>query len=129
MKLRLMTFISVAASLIPAAQASIVCQGKTTFGSSLRLVLNPDSSAQLAVYDENGVVVNESFPHTDEAYDGHMTGLITAPGLSVKYENQYGCIRHVVVTANIRGEIGLIQTVMIPVCRGGSVSDQVCHAH
>ncbi len=56
-----------------------------------------------------------------------MTGLITATGLSMKYENHYGCINNAVITANIRaGGSGYIQSVDVAKCRGGTTPDRIC---
>lgn len=37
----------------------------------------------------------------DHIWDGHGTGLITAPGLALKYNNIYGCYRDVEITTAV----------------------------
>ena len=115
-------------SFIATSQATMVCTGKTNFGTTLELTIADDHVAHLSVSDENGnVELKETFQNLDNVWDGHMTGLITASGLSVKYENQYGCIRHVVITTNVRGGgVGYIDTVKVAACRGGSTRDELC---
>ncbi len=118
-------------SLLPAANAAIVCEGQTRFGGSLQLTINDDHSAHIAVVNEEGTTeLAQTFQTLDNVWDGHMTGLITAAGLSVKYENQYGCIRHVVITTNVRGgATGYIDTVKVAACRGGTTRDALCLGH
>ena len=115
-------------SFIATTYAAIVCDGKTSFGSSLRLTFADDHSAEVTVLDEDGTtVLDQKFQNVDNVWDGHMTGLFTAAGLSVKYENHYGCIRRAVITTNVRGGgVGYIDTVKVPTCRGGSTRDELC---
>jgi hypothetical protein len=110
------------------ANAAIVCDAQTRFGTQVQVTIAEDHSAHVTVTDSDGNTgLDEDFPRTANVWDGHMTGLITAPGLSFKYENQYGCIRNVLITTNVRGGgIGFIDTVRVPVCRGGTTSDHVC---
>lgn len=118
-------------TLISTANAAIVCNGVTSFGSSLKVTLAEDQSAHVEVTNQDGSKeLEQDFKTTDDVWDGHMTGIITAPGLSVKYENQYGCIRNIVVTTNVRGGgVGFIDTVKIRTCRGGSTPDDLCMPH
>lgn len=67
---------------------------------------------------------NESscFENVNDFWDGHSAGLITAPGLAIKYFNQYGIWHDVEVTANFRSmgknntEVGFIDTMKIKTC-------------
>lgn len=119
--------ILIAGLLAQSATASIVCTGPTALGSVLKVTLQP-RSAVVEVKETDGVLsLTQQYAHTTDTWDGHMTGLITAPGLAVRYENQYGCIRNVTITTNVRGGgIGLIEELHMTGCLGGTTPDSLC---
>ena len=117
----------VAGFLSQSAMAAIVCTAPTALGGVLKVTLQP-RSATVEVKEADGAVsLAQQYAHTTDVWDGHMTGLITAPGLAVRYENQYGCIRNVTITTNVRGGgIGLIEELHISGCLGGTTPDNLC---
>jgi hypothetical protein len=109
------------ATLSLSAKADIICHVQTGVGSAA--VQIGESSVQIsgAALERPSV-----YSHFDSVYDGHMTSLITAPGLSISYENWYGCIHNATITAHFRSEPDFIQTVKAEKCSGGSTSDDLC---
>lgn len=115
--------------VVLSANAAIVCTGTTSFGSQLKLTID-QSTAHLIVDPSELQGIDKVFNNIEDEWDGHETGLITAPGLSVKYQNDYGCIKNVVVTTNIRGGgVGYIESISIPRCSGGTTPDSICLGH
>jgi len=111
------------------AKAAMVCEGLTELGTTLKLSVDLQAKrARVEVAAPDGTKdVNQVFQRVDHVWDGHMTGLITALGLSVKYENHYGCYRNIVITTNISGGgTNSIQVVQVANCRGGSTRDEIC---
>jgi hypothetical protein len=103
------------------ARADIVCVAQTNLGD-----------AQVSIGDKEvtitgaGLKTPEVFRHISSSYDGHETTLITAPGLSISYENAYGCIRRASITANVRDGDPFIETFSALLCSGGQTPDDVC---
>ncbi|MGZ5278699.1 MAG: hypothetical protein ACXWC9_02080 [Pseudobdellovibrionaceae bacterium] len=107
-----------------AAFAAIVCEGESIMGK-MKVTLDQDQ-----VTTEGGALKKPvHFKNVSNQWDGHMTGLVTAPGFSMKYENIYGCIRNVLITSNVRDEkdtVGYIDVVSVAGCNGGSTPDDIC---
>lgn len=122
------------------AQADVVCTNKTSFGDKVTItfegtqqkVFTQGGSARLDVVDSSGaIVVARIFLNVAHEWDGHMTGLATAPGMAFKYENHYGCLRNAVLTTDIRngsgqGHSGYIEAISFKGCLGGSTPDEFC---
>ncbi|HWU44926.1 MAG TPA: hypothetical protein VN132_15845 [Bdellovibrio sp.] len=117
---KIIMFLSAMMSL--SAKADIVCKAQT--GMGLAVVKIGDSSVTVS-----GAALQEPTVYSQLSYDydGHMTGMITAPGLALSYENWYGCIHNATITANFRSGLRLIQTVKVSQCSGGSTPDKICH--
>jgi hypothetical protein len=123
--IRLATVLLTSLLSLPAV-AAIVCEGASRLGNKVTTTID-GSTVTVVVTKDSDTLLTETFQNVSDTWDGHMTGLMTAPGLSVKYEDQYGCIRNVVVTTNVRGGgIGYIEQISSRVCRGGSTSDDLC---
>jgi hypothetical protein len=107
------------------AQAAIVCEGPTTLGQNqtLRVTLLKNS-ASVEIKDASGKILsNREYPAVSSVYDGHKTTLVTAPGLAVKYESVYGCVRDAVLITDANsneGAVGNIQAVNVAFCDDGS---------
>jgi hypothetical protein len=105
------------------AKAEIICKVQTVMGLAVVQIDNSSITISGAALEKPVIYDNLSY-----SYDGHMTGIITAPGISVSYQNWYGCIHNATVTANFRsGNPGFIQTTHVAQCSGGSTPDSVCH--
>jgi hydroxymethylpyrimidine/phosphomethylpyrimidine kinase len=118
MKVLLMSLILLVSGL---ARADIVCTAQTDLGQAT--VTIGDKEVTITGAALNGP---EVFRDISSTYDGHAMILITAPGLSISYENAYGCIRHASITANLRDGDPLIQTFTTPLCAGGQSPDSIC---
>jgi hypothetical protein len=106
------------------AHADIVCKVNTSVGPA-QVDISHNSVTITGAALQSPVV----YSPFDSRYDGHGTLLITAPGLSITYQNAFGCIRNAQITANFRdGEPGLIESVEAALCSGGSTPDRYCHA-
>lgn len=107
--------------------ADIVCRGQTVLGPAEVDIADGSVTISGAALSKPQV-----YASLDDQYDGHETELITAPGLSISFQNWYGCIHNAKITANFRdasqGGVGLITTLEASQCRGGSTPDQLCHA-
>ncbi len=116
-------------SVVTSAQAAIVCETKMRDGETLKVTVSPkEQVATVQRIDSDGVIQLQSqFKTLASVWDGHMTGLMTAPGISFKYENWYGCIRAVEVTTNFRTvELPLIKSIDFAGCKGGTTPDEIC---
>ena len=117
---------------IPQAYASknIVCEGTAASGkltATLSDGVGEKVKVLIEVKDTSGRTTLSREFNADEKYDGHETDLITAPGLSMRMANDYGCIRRVAITTDTRGGgTGFIETVEIPSCTGGQTDDALC---
>lgn len=103
----------------------MVCKAKTAFGADLTLSLG-DHTARVTVISSDGKAEIDKTIPVENTWDGHLTGLATGPGLSVKFESAYGCFRNVRITTNTRGNPGLIDELAVDTCTGGSTPDDVC---
>lgn len=113
--------------LVGSANAAIVCEGSTAMGM-IRVTLQGDN-----VKVEGGALSAPAvFEKVDRVYDGHETMLVTAPGFAMRYANEYGCIKNAEIITNLRtenGNVGFIGSFKAPSCKGGSTSDELCHAN
>jgi len=124
MKKILWTFI-LTLSLVSVSNATITCEGVTSLGASIKIKIEENDTANLLVINEDGSKELElDFIDLLHSWDGHISGLITARGLSVKYQNHFGCIRMVEITTMVSS--GIIDTISIPTCSGGSTPDDIC---
>jgi hypothetical protein len=105
------------------ASANIVCRAQTSMGEAKIDIAESTVTVSGAALEQA-----EVYSRVDGVWDGHETELITAPGLSISYQDWYGCIHNAKITANFRTSPGLIETVDVAQCSGGSTSDSVCHA-
>lgn len=103
----------------------IVCEGETQMGP---VKISYDEQSQVASVSGAALDKATAYNNVVDVWDGHATGLITAPGFAMKYSNWYGCIRNVEITTNIRsgGGVGFIGSFKVPVCRGGTTPDKLC---
>jgi len=121
------SFIFLSAAIVilqsSAAVAAIVCEGDSIMGK-LKVTLDQDQVTVSGAALEKPVQFNP----VSNQWDGHMSGLVTAPGFSMKYENHYGCIRNVVIITNVRQDQGVdyIDVVKVASCTGGSTPDALC---
>jgi hypothetical protein len=106
------------------AHADIVCNVATHFGPA-RVAISPHA----ATVSGSALTKPQVFNSLNAIYDGHMTSLITGPGIAISYETWYGCIHNAHITTNFSdsNEIGYIEHVEVTQCSGGSTSDELCH--
>jgi hypothetical protein len=109
---------------VASAQAAIVCEGKYVdyFDTEYPIKVTIDS------VNRNRSNITVEYPSAPRAvyrnvvrtWDGHKTGLFSAPGIAVKYENHFGAINDVVVIVDVNPTIRMISTVEIPGCSGSA---------
>lgn len=108
------------------AMADIVCKMQTSLGPAQVQI-----SGQSIVVSGAALKAPRVFANYHGVYDGHMTSLLTAPGVSVSYDNTYGCIRRARITTDFRESaeagVGSIQSVEAVNCTGGSTPDHICY--
>jgi hypothetical protein len=116
------------------AQADIVCQAASPIGEPLKVVIqgNDETHGQHRNVIVSGAELEGSiaFQKASYVYDGREIVLITAPGLSIRYANTFGCIRNVQITTNLRNLkdiVGFIASVETAKCSGGSSPDEICY--
>ncbi len=91
------TLVAIALVLIAgtAKAERIVCDTREQFGPRVKVV----------VEDTKVTVTTGSKPtvhnNVDHVWDGHGSGLITAPGFSMKYDNHFGCIKNVLIVTPV----------------------------
>lgn len=104
----------------------ITCKGVSS-GLNRKITVIVDTHANKAHVFLPDETIGEVY-ETTSSYDGHMTGLVTARGFSLKYESIYGCYRNVVIVTNVRYSSGVryIDTFNIPFCSGGTTPDDLC---
>lgn len=94
----------------------------------------PDGGTVTARFTETGAVVDlvqkrsavaieRTYSDVTWTWDGHKTGTATAQGLSLVYEDHYGCVRHAELTLTGTPTVG---PVTIPLCQGGGTNDDLC---
>ena len=108
-------------------EPEIVCTGKTSWGQTLEVTIHTSSASVKVTESDGSNSLTQDFPSITKQWDGHIAGLITAPGLAVRYQNEYGCIRDTTVITNIRGgSLGFFDVVHMKVCRGNTKYDDLC---
>lgn len=100
--------------------ADIVCKGETAFGPVTVTVSKKEVKVSGAALSKE-----VRYPNPSWTWDGHMTGLLVAPGLSVSYENLYGCIHNAKITTNF-SDAGFIRMIEVAQCGGGTTPDELC---
>ena len=121
-------------------QASpIVCQGHVDFYGQVQSFqvkidgdgigqANQKSTVRTVEVSGSNLAKANVFLTVDDYWDGHSSGLITAPGFSMLYEQSFGCIRNAIVTTDFRGDVTqegstvghIIQSQLIPLCDNGN---------
>ena len=104
------------------AWADIVCRGEAGLGAVVVRIADDQVTISGAALEVPAVYTGLQWQ-----WDGHETGLLTAPGLAISYEDWYGCIHNAQITANFRTAPPLITTLKVNQCAGGSTPDTVCH--
>lgn len=126
--MKAMKFLMLGSMMVSASAwaGPMICEGPGPMGD-VRVTLDGQGDARVerSLDDGSWELIGE-FSGVASVWDGHMTGLATAPGLSIKYENHFGCLRDVVVTTHVRKEPGYIATVIFPTCKGGQLPDDLC---
>jgi hypothetical protein len=96
------------------------CEGITEFDNPVVVQIEirvGSASASVVVLDQFGnLELTSTFSNVDGVWDGHKTGLMTAKGLSIKYEDHFGILRNVIVTSNIRAKTPYIEALKFEVC-------------
>lgn len=106
-----------------AARADVVCKVQTQMGPATVTIGNNAVTIAGAALEKPVV-----YSPIDAEWDGHATELITAKGLSISYQDWYGCIHNARITANFRdGGTRFIESVEVGQCSGGSTPDHICH--
>lgn len=103
--------------LSASAQASrIVCEGEVDFygeiqkfkvqieGRGIGQSYVPSSVQRVEVSGASLKSPNV-FSNAVDYWDGHSSGMITAPGFAMAYDQINGCIRDVIVTTDFRGDV------------------------
>jgi hypothetical protein len=107
------------------AKADVVCSGNTAFGVAKVVVSNQGDKVTVtgAGLENPQIFTNLTQKH----------GIITAPGLAVFFENEYGCLRDAtIITAfshdvgDDSGDAGYVDTMRVAVCSGGTTPDRIC---
>ena len=99
---------------------TMTCEGETKTDNKVTLSIHGEGKARVQVMTrEKKFELQQEFNKLAEVWDGHMTGLITAPGLSIKYEKIYGKFRNVVMTTDVsgNGSTGSIEAIKLVNCR------------
>lgn len=74
-----------------------------------------------------GETLNGHYEKLENFWDGHISGIMTASGISITYEDHYSCIRNVKVTAFVRNPAigtGWISNYSFDSCKGYG---EFCH--
>jgi hypothetical protein len=99
-----------------ASAETIVCEGQVDFYGELQTfkvsisgkgIGQAITKSQVDEIKVEGASLEQPNVLTEaqDYWDGHATGMITAPGFSMTYDNVFGCIRNVVITTDFRGDI------------------------
>jgi hypothetical protein len=121
-KLLLVSFFVLSASV---AQADLnYCEGKTedaahTFQVTIDLREDGSSEVHLRVVDAQGVQTrDETFKNVHLVGERNAQGSMTAPGLSIHFQRDFGFIRNAVVTSlNAEEGKGSLATAVISECK------------
>jgi hypothetical protein len=101
---------------------AFTCNANDESGQAISIVV---SQKNVTIKLANSPTV--SMPTLSDVWDGHMSGLVTAEGISIQYQDHYGCIRNVAVTGLLqRDGFGHIKTIKFDGCKGGSTPDKLC---
>lgn len=95
---------------------TLVCQGQVNFyGTMQKFTVTIEGQDIGQAYHPsvvNKIVVSGAslespnvFADAKDYWDGHSSGMITAQGFSMAYDNLFGQIRNVVVTTDFRGDV------------------------
>ena len=105
-----------------AAHANVVCQG-TSGHSGLPFSVEIDMAKKQVVVTGGALQKPHIFSRLTI-----VNGLITAPGLAVTYQNQYGCLREATIITELQEPFnaGYMETDFVGTCSGGSTSDDIC---
>lgn len=103
------------------AKADIICKGQSQMGPA-----QVDISDGAVIISGAGLDQPQVYRGLSGLWDGHQTELITAPGLSVSYQDWYGCIHNARITANFRSSDPFFDSIVADQCSGGSTPDEVC---
>ena len=86
---------------------AFTCNSNDESGQPISIVVNQKN---VTIKLANSPIV--SLPTFSDVWDGHMSGLVTADGISIQYQDHYGCIRNVIVTGLLqRDGFGHIKTI------------------
>jgi len=101
------------------AHADIVCEGQTDNYGPAKVEISP---TQVRVSGA-GLSTPRVFKNLSIA-----NGLITAPGLAVRTENHFGCVRNALIITDFREPIGAgyMGILKVDTCTGGSTPDNLC---
>lgn len=86
-----------------AARMDVKCVGEAPGGETLNLSIQ-DDTVSIKVADAPAVTGRI----LGDAWDGHIAGLLTGKTFAVKYENNYGCITDVELTAIVKGHLSTV---------------------
>ena len=121
--------------------ADVVCEMNSALGNRVQVAVDlfepptingtpfsKSPTATVRVIAPNGTILSERiYRDLASVYDGHESGLITGPGFSFKYADDYGCIRSVAFVADTRGgDPGFIESLGAAQCTGGQTPDDIC---
>lgn len=102
------------ASFSSFAATELSCSGKNEDGEEVKIKVK-NSTARVII--KNSRIV--TYKNVKNDWDGHYTGVLTAPGFSLKYENHYGVIAEVVLVADVStGDERAIRVINIEKCDG-----------
>ncbi len=111
------------------AHSAVVCKGQSNLGKLTATIsdgINKAVDVLIEVRTNEGRRILLQEFRAQNVTDGHANQIhIAAPGLRFSYSNDYGCIRRAAITA--KTQIGFIDTVSFPSCRGGGTPAQICH--
>lgn len=99
--------------LMGTSHAAIVCEA-TIEGTENAIKVTIDDST---VTVDHTTAPSKVYRNVRSEWDGHMSGMYTAPGIAVKYENHYNCITDVVVITDVDPTYRSIQAIEIASCR------------
>ena len=112
-KLMIVFFALFSVSIANAALRTMVCEGTTNWGNKKVTLTVKGTVVEIKCIDRAKLV---TFENVANAWDGHMTGLMTAKGLSIEYTDGDGFMQHLSVIAQI------------PAGDEGGDSDSLIHA-
>ena len=96
------------------AVTELTCIGKNDDGEEVKIKVK-NSIAKVTI--KNSRIV--TYKNVKNDWDGHYTGVMTATGFSLKYENHYGVIAEVVLVADVStGTERAIRVINIEKCDG-----------